>query len=58
MPTPTSTSTPSSATVHAPARKRERRRAEKWPLWKTYLFILVFCTLAWGAIFLVIFTAI
>ncbi|WP_300394504.1 hypothetical protein [Henriciella sp.] len=31
---------------------------EKWPLWKTYLFVLGFCTTAWAAIFMVIFAAI
>ena len=58
MPTQSSTSTTAPAKVQAPPRKRVRKRGAKWPLWKTYLFIIVFCTLAWTGIFAVIFAAI
>lgn len=48
-------STTSSAKQTTREPVRANRATGKWPLWKTYSFILVFCSIAWAAIIMLLF---
>ncbi len=51
----TQSTTSTNTNGRAGSRDEVVRADAKWPLWKTFAFIIVFCSIAWTAIFLFIF---